>query len=140
MAEQLQQICFKSILINHEITNDPFMKRHIRPRCSPLKGQSGNAPAMPLSSSVPVHIYTHSLYSLFRLQSVTVVNINYCQRSPTTEHFITTKIPGNAYNQARSHEGERETNAPQIFCAPPNFVVPRKSFIKTYKKTKILPH
>ena len=66
VPEKLQWICFKSILINHEITNDPVMKRHLRPRCSHLKGQKAMPPPClhPPSSGVPVHIYTHSLYSL----------------------------------------------------------------------------
>jgi len=43
-------------LINHEITSDSIMKRHLRPRCFLLKEQWGDASAMPPSSGVPVHI------------------------------------------------------------------------------------
>ena len=42
----------------------PVMKRHLRPRCSPFERRGMNAPAMPPSSGVPVHINLHALSSL----------------------------------------------------------------------------
>ena len=47
---------------------------------------------------------THTLFArCYRLQCVTVININY-QRSPNTEQFITAKIAGNALKQgSRTH-------------------------------------
>jgi len=44
VREQLQKICFNSGLINHEITYDTVMKRHLCPRYTLLKGQGGQCP------------------------------------------------------------------------------------------------
>jgi len=33
--------CFKSILINHKITHDTVMKKHLRPRCIPFQREGG---------------------------------------------------------------------------------------------------
>ena len=41
-------------------------------------------------------------------------------------------------NQAHSHGGHSGSMLPPIFCAPPNFVVFRKCFTKTYNKSKNL--
>jgi len=62
----------------------PMMKRHLHLHCPFWKGRGGNAPAMPPFSGIPVHIILQSLYSFFRLQCVTVMNINYL-RSRKTE-------------------------------------------------------
>jgi len=34
-------------VINHEITYDTVMKKHLRPRCPPFQRQGGNVPTLP---------------------------------------------------------------------------------------------
>jgi len=45
--------------MNHEITYDTVMKRHLRPRCTPFQRAEGQCSAMPPFSGVPVHIILH---------------------------------------------------------------------------------
>jgi len=54
-----------------------MMKRHIRPVAPLLKGQRGNALAMPPFSGVPVHFILHELSLLAVVQCVTALKINY---------------------------------------------------------------
>ena len=52
-CETKKKVCFKSILINHEITYDSVMKRHVRSRCPLWKGQGGSNPIISPLSGVP---------------------------------------------------------------------------------------
>jgi len=59
-----------------------------------FKGQRRNAPAMHPTS---LCISTRTVFTrCCRLQCVTEMNINYYQRSPETEQFMTAEISGNA--------------------------------------------
>jgi len=42
------------------------------------------------------------------------------------------------WNQTSSHGGHSVAIPPKLFCAPPNFVLPRKFFIKKYNKNRSL--
>ena len=44
VREWLQYVCFKSIFISREMTSDTVMKRHLCPRCPPVKGQGVQCP------------------------------------------------------------------------------------------------
>ena len=110
MSELLQQICLKSILINQ----DTLMKRHLPPLAPLLKGQRGKCP--PHASILSRPCAYHSTHTLFtrccRLQCVTVIGINYSQRSPKTQQFMTAKISCNALKQrSRTHSALRQRSS-----------------------------
>jgi len=94
-----------SILINHEITYDTDMKRHLRPPCTPFERAEGAVLPSCLHSPACLCIlfYTHSLCSLL----ATMCHCNESklyQRSPEAERFITAKISANALKQgSRTH-------------------------------------
>ena len=94
----------------------PLMKSHLRPRCPLYERTEGKCPRHASILRRPCAYYsTRTLFTrCCKLQSVTVMNINYYQRYPQTEQFMTAKICGNALEQgSRTHSVLRQ-RSPQL--------------------------
>jgi len=79
----------------------PVMKSHLRPRCPSYERAEGERPRHASSiRRVCAYYATRTLFTrCCGMQCVTAMNINYYQRSPKTDQFMTAKISGNALKQ-----------------------------------------